>query len=117
MLVHFHAFEEASSLHTAAHWKELLPGGFYAISSEVLVERRYFVDLFPDRLAAWRLKQSIPAQLPVLVFLMNGLFNTVTARLAPPAGFRRKVLRHVHNDVVCDVSYARRGDARRSSGC
>ncbi len=39
----------------------------------------------------------------------------VTTRLAPPAGFRRKALRHVHSDVVCDVSYARRGDAGRSS--
>ena len=39
----------------------------------------------------------------------------VTIRLVPPAGFRRKALRHVHSDVVCDVSYARRGDAGRSS--
>lgn len=30
----------------------------------------------------------------------------VTARLAPPACFYRDALRHVHSDVVSDVSYA-----------
>ena len=29
---------------------------------------------------------------------------TVAARLAPPARFWRELLRHVHSDVVCDVS-------------
>ena len=42
---------------------------------------------------------------------------TVTARLPPPARFRREVLRHVHSDVANDVSYARRDDAGRGSGC
>ena len=33
----------------------------------------------------------------------------VTTRFAPPAGFRREGLRHVHSNVAKDVSYARRG--------
>lgn len=41
----------------------------------------------------------------------------VTTRLAPPARFRREGLRHVHSDVANDVSYGRRGDAGRGSGC
>lgn len=34
---------------------------------------------------------------------------TVTARLAPPAIFRRELLRHVHSDVVCDISWLASG--------
>ncbi|WP_296645155.1 transposase, partial [Roseinatronobacter sp.] len=32
-------------------------------------------------------------------------FSIVTARLSPPAAWRADGIRHVHNDVVCDVSY------------
>lgn len=39
----------------------------------------------------------------------------VTARLAPPAAWRLDDLRHVRNDVVCDVSYARRGSVAQIS--
>jgi len=42
--------------------------------------------------------------------------SKVTARLSPPAWRRPDGLRHVHSDVVCDVSYARRGHAGRNSG-
>ena len=47
---------------------------------------------------------------------MTKIWN-VTARLSPPARRRRDGLRHVHSDVASDVSYARRGDAGRGSGC
>ena len=40
----------------------------------------------------------------------------VTARLSPPATRRADSLRHVHSDVVCDVSYAGWGHAGRNSG-
>ena len=37
----------------------------------------------------------------------------VIAQLGPPAGMVGDGVRHVHNDVVCDVSYAGAGDAWR----
>ena len=39
--------------------------------------------------------------------------QSVTARLGPPAGLIGDGVRQVHNDVVCDVSYAGAGDAWR----
>ncbi len=60
------------------------------------------------------LLDQIPPEQEIATVTADGAFD-VTTRLAPPAGFRRKALRHVHSDVVCDVSYARRGDAGRSS--
>ena len=40
----------------------------------------------------------------------------VTARLSPPVLGPADSLRHVHSDVVNDVSYARRGHAGRNFG-
>ena len=47
----------------------------------------------------------------------RSIFLFASNRLIPSARFRREALKQVHSGVANNVSYARRGDAGRVSGC